>query len=399
MQILNIPLAALSERPANSRTHSKDQVLEIAASIREFGFTNPILIDETMEIIAGHGRVLAAASLGMQDVPCVLLEGLTEDQKRAYVIADNQIAMNAGWDMDKLAEEVRLLQDAAFDLNLLGFDDRFLDGLLLPDAPLEEDTGPPDPPANPVTKPGDVWICGPHKVGCGDSTSIDWVEGFVGGARVDLWLTDPPYNVGYVGKTKDALEISNYVQEDGAFRQFLRDAYSAADAVMKPGAVFYIWHADSEGFNFRGAARDVEWVVRQCLIWAKNTMVLGRQDYQWKHEPCLYGWKKGAGHTWLSDRTQTTLLEFKKPNRSGEHPTMKPIELFEYQIKNSCPRGGLVFDSFGGSGTTLIAAETTGRVAAVIELDPKYVDVIVSRWQKHTGAKAVLEGTSETFGG
>jgi site-specific DNA-methyltransferase (adenine-specific) len=232
---------------------------------------------------------------------------------------------------------------------------------------------------------------------CGDSTSIDAVERLCAGQLIDMWLTDPPYNVAYEGKTKDALTIKNDKMGDDSFRQFLRDAYIAADAVMKRGAVFYIWHADSEGYNFRGAAKDAGWTVRQCLIWKKQTMVMGRQDYHWKHEPCLYGWKDGAAHLWATDRKQTTILEFNRPSRNGEHPTMKPVELFAYQILNNTKGNDRVLDSFGGSGTTAIAAEKHGRDALLMELDPKYCDVIVKRWQDFTGQQATLEATGQTF--
>ena len=212
-----------------------------------------------------------------------------------------------------------------------------------------------------------------------------------------MFLTDPPYNVAYEGKTADALTIQNDSMSDTSFRQFLRDAFTAADSVMKAGAVFYIWHADSEGFNFRGACLDAGWQVRQCLIWRKNTMVMGRQDYHWRHEPCLYGWKAGAGHLWASDRKQTTILDFDRPTRSLEHPTMKPVALFEYQLLNNTKGGDLCLDLFGGSGTTLIACEKNGRYARVMELDPKYCDVIVRRWQAFTGKQATLEATGQPF--
>lgn len=218
-----------------------------------------------------------------------------------------------------------------------------------------------------------------------------------GGGIADLWLTDPPYNVAYQGKTKDALTIQNDEMDDESFRRFLVSAYSAADSVLKEGAAFYIWHADSEGFNFRGACRDVGWKVRECLIWSKNTFVLGRQDYQWQHEPCLYGWKDGAAHNWYSDRSQTTILEFDRPNRNAEHPTMKPVGLFQYLIGNSTKRGDIVLDSFGGSGTTLIACEQSGRSARIIELDPCYCDVIIERWQNLTGQRAVRESDKVAY--
>jgi site-specific DNA-methyltransferase (adenine-specific) len=393
-----LPVSALVPYARNSRTHSDEQVAQIAASMREFGFTNPVLVDEAGGIIAGHGRVMAAKALGLVEVPCIRLAHLSEAQKRAYVIADNKLALNAGWDEAMLRLELEDLQAADFDLDLLGFNADELGALLTePEPETEGLTDPdeaPDLPARPVTVEGDVWLLGKHRVMCGDSTRIDQMEALNLGGGIDMWLTDPPYNVAYEGKTKDALKIQNDSMADGQFRQFLRDAYVAADAVMKPGAVFYIWHADLEGYNFRGAAKDAGWTVRQCLIWKKQSMVMGRQDYHWKHEPCLYGWKDGAAHFWASDRKQTTLLEFDKPSRNGEHPTMKPVALFEYQMLNNTKVGSVVLDSFGGSGTTLIAAERAGRKALLMELDPKYCDVIVKRWEDFTGRKAVLDVTN-----
>ena len=388
----------------NARTHSDEQVARIAASIKEFGWTNPIIIDGENGIVAGHGRTLAARKLGLTEVPCIELKNLTETQKRAYILADNRLALDAGWDNEMLALELGDLKDAGVDLELTGFSDEELDELLA--TPTENANGDadeaPEPQEDPVSKRGDVWILGAHRVMCGDSCSADDISklfGNTGGGTptVSLYLTDPPYNVAYEGGTKDALTIQNDNMEDGQFRQFLVDAFSMADTVMQPGAVFYIWHADSEGFNFRGACRDVGWPIRECLIWAKNMFVMGRQDYQWRHEPCLYGWKEGAAHKWYSDRSQSTVLEFDKPTRNGVHPTMKPVELFRYLIENSSKKGDVVFDSFGGSGTTLIASEETGRVARLMELDPRYVDVIVKRWQEMTGKEATLEETGATF--
>ena len=399
LEIVYRPLAELIPYVRNSRTHSEAQVAQIAASIKEFGFTNAILVDAGKGIIAGHGRVMAARLLGLKEVPTVELNHLTDAQRRAYVIADNKLAENAGWDNDLLKIEVADLDAVGFDLSLLGFDESFLAGLLVPkteegltdpdDAPEVEDVA--------VTEKNEIWLLGGHRLMCGDSTSITDLETLVDGQMVDMWLTDPPYNVAYEGKTKDRLKIQNDSMADDQFRTFLRDAYSAADAVMKAGAVFYIWHADSEGYNFRGAAYDVGWQVRQCLIWNKSTIVMGRQDYHWKHEPCLYGWKGGASHLWAADRKQSTVLEFEKPSRNGEHPTMKPVALFEYQLLNNTKGGDIVLDSFGGSGTTLIAAEKNGRLSRLMELDPKYVDVIVRRWQNFTGQKATLQGDGRSF--
>jgi DNA modification methylase len=297
-----------------------------------------------------------------------------------------------------LTIELNDLLEDNFALDILGFDADELKALLDPVTPTEgltDEDAVPETPEEPKTKPGDIYRLGKHRLMCGDSTSIDALEKLCETQLVDMWLTDPPYNVAYEGKTKEALTIKNDSMEDDQFRQFLRDSYTAADSVMKPGAVFYIWHADSEGYNFRGAAKDAGWTVRQCLIWKKSTMVMGRQDYHWKHEPCLYGWKDGAGHLWATDRKQTTILEFDKPSRNGEHPTMKPVGLFEYQMLNNTKGGDIVLDSFGGSGTTLIAAEKNGRIARIMELDPKYCDVIVKRWEDFTGQKAELVNNSE----
>ena len=399
MKIQQVSVEKLIPFARNSRTHSDKQVAEIAASIKEFGWTNPILVDGDKGIIAGHGRLLAARKLNMDTVPVIELAHLTETQKRAYVIADNKLALNAGWDDQLLTIELNDLLADGFTLELLGFDKDELAKLLEPEQieGLTDEDAVPEVPDEPVTKLGDVWILGNHRLMCGDSCNVTDMEKLVNDRQVDMWLTDPPYNVAYEGKTKDALTIQNDSMSDDGFRQFLKDAYVTADTVMKSGAVFYIWHADSEGYNFRGAAHDAGWKVRQCLIWKKSTMVMGRQDYHWKHEPCLYGWKEGAGHLWATDRKQTTILEFDKPNRNKEHPTMKPVALFEYQMLNNTKGGDIILDSFGGSGTTMLAAEKNGRIAYVMELDPKYCDVIVKRWQDFTGKVATLEATKEPF--
>jgi DNA modification methylase len=377
----------------NSRTHSEAQVAQIAGSIKEFGFNNPVLIDEDNGIIAGHGRVMAAQKLGLQAVPCIRLAHLSDTQRKAYVIADNRLALNAGWDDQMLTVELQELDSESFDLSLLGFEADELNALLNPIKETEgltDEDEVPEVPEEPKTKPGDIYKLGRHRLMCGDSTSIDAVEKLVDGSLVDILITDPPYNVAYEGKTKDALKIQNDSMGDDQFRQFLRDAFVSADSVMKQGAVFYIWHADSEGFNFRGACKDAGWKVRQCLIWNKDTMVMGRQDYHWKHEPCLYGWKDGAGHLWAADRKQVTIISCKRPKRNDIHPTMKPVELIEYQLLNNTKGADIVLDLFGGSGSTLIAAEKNGRVARLMELDPKYCDVIVKRWEDFTGQKAEL---------
>lgn len=378
----------------NSRTHSAEQVAQIAASIQEWGFTTPILIDADGGIIAGHGRLLAAQKLGIDEVPCIVAGGWTEAQKKAYVIADNKLALNAGWDDEMLAVEFGELKDLGFDLPLTGFSDAEI-AALSPQIVegLTDEDAVPDAPAEPKTVLGDIWLLGNHRLMCGDSTSVGDLSKLTNGFLVDMWLTDPPYNVAYEGGTKEKLTIKNDSMSNDKFRQFLKDCYLAADSVMKSGAVFYIWHADSEGYNFRGAAFDIGWKVRQCLVWKKSQLVMGRQDYHWIHEPCLYGWKDGARHLWASDRKQTTILEFDKPSRT----TMKPVALFEYQMLNNTKGGDIVLDSFGGSGTTIIAAEKNGRVGFAMELDPKYCDVIVKRWQEFTGKQATHVETGVNF--
>jgi len=288
-----------------------------------------------------------------------------------------------------LTLEMQELQEEGFDLELLGFDDKELNALLEPEVNegLTDEDAVPETPLEPKTKLGDIYILGNHRLMCGDSTNIDAVEKLTDGL-VDILVTDPPYNVNYEGS--NGLKIQNDSMGDEQFRQFLRDAFVAANAVMKQGAVFYIWHADVEGYNFRGACKDAGWQVRQCLVWNKDSLVMGRQDYHWKHEPCLYGWKDGAAHLWAADRKQTTIIECKKPKKNDMHPTMKPVELMEYQILNNTKGQDIVLDLFGGSGSTMIAAEKIGRCARLMELDPKYCDVIVKRWEDFTGQKAVL---------
>jgi site-specific DNA-methyltransferase (adenine-specific) len=380
----------------NSRTHSDEQVAQLAASIREFGFTNPVLIDESNNLIAGHGRLLAARKLQMETVPAIVVTGLDDRRRRALVIADNKLALNAEWDQDALSVE---LEDLAGDFGeLMGFSDDELVALLKQgNEGLTDEDAVPEAPEQPTTVEGDVWVLGKHRLMCGDATKIEHLEQLCENQLVDSWLTDPPYNVAYEGKTAEALIIKNDEMCDADFRQFLEDSYTAADAVMKAGAVFYIWHADSEGYNFRGAAQDIGWKIRQCLIWKKQSMVMGRQDYHWMHEPCLYGWKEGAAHLWAADRKQTTILNFDRPSRSAEHPTMKPVELFEYQMLNNTKGDDLVLDSFAGSGTIAIACEKHGRRARMMELDPVYCDVIIKRWQDFTGEQAVHEESGKTF--
>lgn len=381
LKIEYVGLDTIEPYETNAREHGKDDVEAIAKSIQEFGFNDPIGVWHNT-IVEGHGRLLAAKKLGLDKVPIIRLDDLTDEQRRAYMLAHNKTAELSSWDMEVLASELKDISD--IDMSEFGFN---LDELP-EDVDIIEDELP-DIPEEPKTKRGEVWKLGAHRVMCGDSTNPVDMRVLMGGVEADLYLTDPPYNVDYTGKTKDALKIENDVMSNDNFRQFLQDAFLAAKDVMKPGAAFYIWHADSEGYNFRGACFDVGLTVRECLVWVKNSLVLGRQDYQWQHEPCLYGWTEGT-HSWYSDRKQTTVLNFDRPSRNAEHPTMKPVALFDYLIRNSTKKGNVVLDSFGGSGTTIIACEQNGRKGYCMELDPKYVDVIIERWEKLTGKKAVL---------
>lgn len=376
----------------NARTHSSEQIKLIQSSLREFGFINPVIIDKNFGIIAGHGRVIAAQKEGITKIPCVKVEYLTEAQKKAYILADNRLAELSEWDEELLKIEIEELEGLDFDVDLLGFD---LEDFQISDSTEEKSEATEDDyeepvPNAPKAKTGDIYLLGNHRLMCGDSTNFDDVCKLMNGTLADMLITDPPYNVNYHGGTAQQLTIKNDSMEDAQFRAFLSDAFKCADEVMKPGSVFYIWHADSEGFNFRAACKDIGWTVRQCLIWKKSSLVLGRQDYQWQHEPCLYGWKSGASHLWASDRKQTTILEFEKPKRNDVHPTMKPVKLFDYQICNNTKQKDVVLDLFGGSGTSIIACEQNQRICYTMELDPGYVDVIIDRWEKLTGEKAIL---------
>jgi len=389
---------ALVPYARNARQHSEAQIAQIAASIREFGWTNPILTDGERGVIAGHGRLAAARKLGITQVPTIELAHLSKAQRRALVLADNKLALSASWDDSLLAAEFEELELEGYDLAFTGFAEEEVRALRNTGTQgLTDPDDAPGVPEQPVSVLGDVWVLGKHRVMCGDSLSIDAVTTLMGGTLADVLITDPPYNVAVQGGNhgdpgrENGLKIMNDQMSDDAFRQFLRDAFVAASTVMKAGAVFYVWHADSEGYNFRGACKDAGWKVRQCLVWEKDSIVMGRQDYHWKHEPCLYGWKDGAGHLWAADRKQTTLLKFERPKRNDVHPTMKPVALIEYQLLNNTKGGDVVLDLFGGSGTTLIAAEKNGRTAMIMELDPQYCDVIVKRWENFTGKKARLE--------
>lgn len=366
----------------NAKKHPKDQVLRISKSIKEFGFNAPVIIDSKNNIVAGHGRILAAKKLKLETVPCVRVDHLTEKQKKAYILADNRLTELGEWDLEILNTE---LQDIEYDLDIIGFDGWKVESHL---KGLTDEDECPEIPKTPKSKLGDVWILGDHRLMCGDSTDRAAVEKLMLGLKADLLLTDPPYNLAYEGKTKEALKIQNDHMSAAAFKEFLTTVFRNADAVMKKGAAFYIWFADVETLSFCASIDAVDWTLRQMLIWIKNTLVMGRKDYHFKHEPCLYGWKPGAAHYWAGDRKQTTLLEFDRPARSAEHPTMKPVALIEYQMLNSTKDGGVVLDLFAGSGSMVIAAEKNGRRAMAMELDPKYCDVVVKRWEDYTGKRA-----------
>lgn len=401
MQIIEKSIDELKPYEKNPRKNDKS-VDKVAQSIDQFGFRVPVVIDKDNVIVCGHTRYKAAKKLHLASVPCVVADDLTDEQIKAYRLADNKVGEDSEWDIDLLQGELDDIID--IDMADFGFDLTAAENKVVEDDDFEMSV-----PEEPKSKLGDIYQLGRHRLMCGDSTNIENVKQLVGGAQIDLLLTDPPYNVNYEG---NAGKIKNDNMEDTAFRKFLTDAFVCAWTVMKPGAAFHIWHADSEGYNFRGACRDAGFKVRQCLIWVKNAFVLGRQDFQWKHEPCLYGekalpvgetaeyededhepclygWKDGK-HYWFKNRKQTTILEFDKPLKSAEYPTMKPIKMFDYEIKCNTKESENVLDLFSGSGTTLMACEQDGRNAYCMEFDPKFVDVIINRWEQFTGEKAIL---------
>jgi len=388
MQIQPRPIEGLIPYARNSRTHSDEQVAQIAASIREFGWTNPVLLDGANGIIAGHGRVLAARKLGMAEVPCIELSHLSEAQKKAYIIADNKLALNAGWDNELLALEFGELQELGFDLDLTGFDADELDALMPVEVPegLTDEDAVPEVPAEPVSKMGDVWLLGKHRVMCGDSTSIDAVETLTQGQKVDMVFTDPPYGVDYKGIKND---------DRSGLEDLLRSAFGNFLAAAKSGASIYVFHSDRCADIFHKVFREF-FHFSSMIIWAKNSLTLSQTDYQSMHEPCLYGWMDNGKHAWHSDRKQTSVWRFDKERVEG-HTTPKPVELVAKAINNSSKGGDVVLDCFGGSGSTLIACEKTGRHARLMELDGRYVDVILRRWAEFTGKDPVLESTGQTF--
>ena len=368
----------------NARTHSKEQIKQLRASLREFGFVNPCIIDKDYNIIAGHGRVMAAKEEGISEIPCVFAEHLTDAQKRAYILADNRLALNARWDDEMLSVELSDLQASAFDLSLLGFSDAEMNKLMGGMDNAKDDDFDVDAELQKPTlsKPGDLWLLGNHRLVCGDSIKPDTYTLLMDGKSANLVVTDPPYNVNY---ESSAGKIKNDHMAGEAFYQFLLDAFTQMEKVMAQDASIYVFHADTEGLNFRKAFTEAGFYLSGTCIWKKQSLVLGRSPYQWQHEPVLFGWKKSGKHAWFSDRKQSTIWEFDKPRKNGEHPTMKPIPLLAYPIVNSSMTGCIVLDPFGGSGSTLIACEQTGRVCRMAELDEKYCDVIVRRFIQQVG--------------
>ena len=388
-----LPLADLIPYARNSRTHSDAQVAKIAASIKEFGFLNPVITDGQNGIIAGHGRVLAAQKLKLTEVPCIEAAHLSEAQKRAYVIADNRMALDAGWDIDMLKIELKDLFDFNFDLDLTGFNQDELDKFLAePVEGLTDEDAVPDAPETPVTVEGDVWVLGNHRLMCGDSTSIDAVEKLMAGRKANMLHTDPPYGVDYEGVPNDHLK-------DASLEAFLHDALSCAFTVLAPASNVYVWHADITALEFITAFRSAGFKQARppTIQWVKPSLTMSQGDYHSQNEPCLYGWKEGSGRVRVKDRKQTTIWKCDRTDEKKVHPTMKPVELCQRAIENSSDVNGIVLDLFGGSGSTLIACEKTSRDCRMMELDQKYCDVIIKRWEDFTGKSAILEASNETF--
>lgn len=392
MQIISKKIEEIKEYENNPRNN--DNAVEyVARSIKDFGFKIPIIVDKNNVIVAGHTRYKAAKELNLTEVPCIVADDLTDEQIKAFRLVDNKSAELAEWNLELLNIELENIHD--IDMNLYNFElSELLDNVIEDDYEIEL-------PEEPKTKDGDIYKLGNHYLMCGDSTKESDVAKLMNNNKADLFLTDPPYNVALGNhdtpetarqrhRRTDGLIIMNDKMSDNDFLDFLTKCFSIAKDNMKDGASFYIWHADNESLTFRQALKNSGLELRQTLIWNKNAITLGRQDYQWKHEPCLYGWKDGASHSWFSDRSQPTVLDFKKPSKSEDHPTMKPVELFAYQIKNSSKVNDIVLDTFGGSGTSIIACEQLNRLCFTMELDPRYCDVIVDRWETFTNQKAEL---------
>ena len=382
-----VPTDKLIPYVNNARTHSSEQVNKLRASLREFGFVNPVIVDRNLNVIAGHGRILAAKEEKIPEVPCVYVDYLTEAQKKAYILADNRMAMDAGWDEELLRVEIEALQAEAFDVSLTGFDEKEITDLFKED----DTTGAKDDDFDlsaaleqaAFVEKGDVWTVGRHRLMCGDATVAKDVQKLMDGKKANLILTDPPYGVSF--QSSDGLSIQNDSIKGEEFYKFLLADMKNIVSVLEPGGAAYVFHADTEGLNFRRAFVDAGFHLAGCCIWVKNSLVLGRSDYQWQHEPVLYGFLKNGKHSWYSDRKQTTIWNFDKPKRNKNHPTSKPLDLLAYPIGNSTQANAIVLDTFGGSGSTLMACEQTNRICYMMELDPKYASVILRRYVEDGG--------------
>lgn len=382
-----VPISKLVPYVNNARTHSAEQITKLRSSLREFGFINPVIIDRDYGIIAGHGRVLAAKEEQMTEVPCVFADFLSEAQKKAYILADNRFAQDAGWDEELLRIEIESLQGADFDVSLTGFEEQEIADLF---AGEEENTAKDDDfdlsaalEKAAFVERGDIWTVGRHRLLCGDATNVEDVAKLMNGKKANLIVTDPPYGVSF--KSSDGLTIQNDSMKDEEFYTFLLTAFQCMAEHLESGGSAYVFHADTEGLNFRKAFIDAGFHLAGVCIWVKNSLVLGRSDYQWQHEPVLFGWKKGGKHSWYSDRSQTTIWNYDKPKRNKNHPTSKPLDLLGYPICNSSQENAIVLDTFGGSGSTLMACEQLNRICCMMELDEKYASVILRRYVEDTG--------------
>ena len=369
----------------NARTHSPEQILKLRSSLREFGFVNPIIIDREFNVIAGHGRLMAAKEEGIEEVPCVFVDYLTDAQKKAYILADNRMAMDAGWDDELLKIEMEELQNLGYDLEFTGFDEKELADLFgVDDKEVEEDEFDLTAALEKASfvERGDVWFVGKHKLMCGDATSSEDVAKLMEDKKANLILTDPPYNVAF--KSSDGLTIQNDSMDNNDFYEFLYLSFKNMADHLENGGAAYVFHADTEGLNFRKAFIDAGFHLAGCCIWVKDSLVLGRSDYQWQHEPVLYGFLQNGKHPWYSDRKQTTIWNFDKPKKNSNHPTSKPLDILAYSINNSTQANAIVIDTFGGSGSTLMACEQMNRICYTMELDEKYASVILRRYVEDT---------------
>ena len=382
-----VPLSKLVPYVNNARTHSPEQLTKLRSSLREFGFINPVIIDRDFNVIAGHGRIAAAKEEGITEVPCVFVDYLTEAQKKAYILADNRMALDAGWDEELLRIEIESLQGADFDVSLTGFGEDEIADLFSGDG--EKDVKDDDFDLSAALEKaafverGDIWTVGRHRLMCGDATSAEDVAALMDGKKANLIVTDPPYNVAF--KSGSGLSIQNDSMENGEFYTFLYNSFQNMAEYLEKGGAAYVFHADTEGLNFRKAFVDAGFHLAGVCIWVKNSLVLGRSDYQWQHEPVLYGFLKNGKHPWYSDRKQTTIWNYDKPKQNKNHPTSKPLDLLGYPICNSSQENAIVLDAFGGSGSTLMACEQTNRICFMCELDEKYASVILRRYVEDTG--------------